>query len=487
MIGALYNGLSGILASSSAVNVASNNIANVNTIGHKSDQITFEDVMYQDGYYGKGVGEETVQKTFNQGSVKNTSNPYDFAIEGKGFFILNDPETNQNYYTRAGNFTESTEGILINSDGLEVMGIQTQIVATTSSNGKTAFEDTYTNHLASSIITQEDRTISINAKSTDYRETATDVGVSGQNYKSATSVISDVEALKSDYNEKLKLLESNPNEVSVASTFQQTTLTYSSYADDITNTNDYVELYIGNDLYRQNFDTDALTTMNKLADKISDIQGFTASFDEDTAMITVDNLIPGKNTKISSPTITSSAPLIETTDAVVGSGLAMVESSRDALNQAVQVAKAEFLDIQNSIPAANQDSLSLESINLQLTNIGLATYNDTVFSVSDDGLLLLTQGSNTYIAGRVSTAYFADEQSLKAEGGNLYSQTSESGEAKNADLLNTVTSNSVELSNTSVSAGLQKLLIAQRAFEASSKSITTSDDFLKTAIGLKTS
>ncbi|WP_428024117.1 flagellar hook-basal body complex protein [Arcobacter sp.] len=487
MISGLYNGLSGIFASSSAVNVASNNIANVNNIGHKEDQISFEDMMYKNGSYGKGVANEIIQKSFHQGGIKDTSNAYDFAIQGKGFFIVTDPETNESYYTRAGNFQESSDGTLINNEGFTVMGLQTQIISTTSSNDTVAFGDTYTKHLASSIITQEDRTVSINAKATDYTKTATDVGISGQNYKSATSVISDVEALKTNYNEKLKLLESNPNEVSVASTFQQTNLTYSNYNNELTNSNDFVELYLGTNLVRQYFDTDALTTMNKFADKISDLQGFTSSFDSATGTLTIDNLIPGNNTKISSPVINSSAPIIEVIDAVEGSGLAMVESARDALNSAVQLANAEFLDIQNGIPAPNQATLSLESINLKLTNIGLASYNDTSLSVSDDGILLLTQGTNTYIAGRVSTAYFPDEQSLKAEGSNLYSATKASGEAKNADTLNEVVSNSVEVSNISVSTGLQKLLIAQRAFEANSKSITTSDEFLKTAIALKTS
>lgn len=484
MNSSLYNGLSGIFASSSSVNVAANNISNVNTIGHKEDEISFQDMLYKNGSYGKGVSQETIEKTFRQGGIKDTDNPYDFAIEGKGYFIVNDIENNQTYYTRAGNFTESSDGTLVNSEGLVVQGVQTEIISTTSSNDITQFGDTYTKHLASSIITQEDRTISINAKATDYTKSATDVGVSGQNYKSATSIVSDIEILKTDYNQKLKLLESNPNEVSLASTNQQTNLTYTNYNTDLTKTNDVVELYLGNNLVRQYFDTDALTTMNKLSDKISDLQGFTSSFDSATGMLTINNLIPGDNTKVSSPTINSSAPIVEVIDAVEGSGLAMVESSRDALNSAVQLANAQFLDMQNGIPAPNQSSLSLEDINLKITNLGLASYNDTSLSVGDDGILYLTQGTNTYIAGRVSTAYFADEQSLKAEGSNLYSETTASGEPKNADLLNEVVSSSVEVSNISVSAGLTKLMIAQRAFEANSKSITTSDDFLKTAIAL---
>ncbi|MGB5919657.1 flagellar hook-basal body complex protein [Arcobacter sp.] len=486
MNSSLYNGLSGIYAASNYVDVTSNNIANVNTIAHKEDRISFADQMYQNGI-GKGVGTGTVNKTFRQGDVQDTNNQYDFAIQGKGFFILTDPKTDLAYYTRAGNFTKSNDGTLVNSQGLNVMGLQTKVISTTSSDGTTIFGDNYTQHLASSIITQEDRTISINAKATDYTKSATDVGVSGNNYKSSDSVISDIELLKTDYTNKLKLLESNPNEVSVPSTLQKTNIIYKDYKTDLKNADDALEINIGNLSIKQNYDTDPLTTMKKFADKISDIQGYTASFDEATNTLTIDNLVAGRNSKVTMPIITSSTGVISDIPAVKGTGLAMVESSRDALNSAVQLANAQFLDVQNGIPAPNQSTLELESINLQPTKIGLASYNDdTSFSVTSDGILLLTQGSNTYIAGRVSTAYFPDEQSLNPEGDNLYTQTKESGVAKNADTLNTVVSHSVEVSNINTAKALTKLIIAQRAFEANSKAITTSDSFLDTAIKLKT-
>ncbi|RXJ80067.1 flagellar hook-basal body complex protein [Arcobacter sp. F2176] len=485
MNGSLYNALSGISAASNYVDVTSNNIANVNTIAHKESRISFADLMYQNGE-GKGVGEGTINKTFRQGGVKDTNNPYDFAIQGKGFFVVTDPDTNKTFYTRAGNFLESKAGMLVNNQGLEVMGLQTKVISTTTSDGTTAFGDNYTMPLASAIITQEDRTLSINTKSTDYRDSATDVGVSGNNYKTANSVISDIELLKKDYTDKLKLLESNPNEVSVSSTFQESKIDYKDYETKLNNQNDVLRLNLGNVEIKQNFDTDALTTMKKLADQISDEEGYSASFDPATSTLTINNLVAGRNTKITSPTINATEATVDTVDAIKGSGLAMVESSRDALNQAVQLANAKFLDIQNGIPAPNQATLTLEPINLKLTNIGLASYNDTKFSVADDGVLLLTQGSNTYVVGRVSTVYFPDEQSLNAAGDNLYTQTKDSGEPKNADILNNIAANSVEVSNISTSTALTKLIVAQRAFEANSKSMTTSDDFLKTAIQLKT-
>jgi len=64
MISALYNGISGLDSFQKALNVESNNIANVNTIGFKSDRINFADMMYQDRL-GKGAATQSVQKDFS--------------------------------------------------------------------------------------------------------------------------------------------------------------------------------------------------------------------------------------------------------------------------------------------------------------------------------------------------------------------------------------------------------------------------------------
>jgi flagellar hook protein FlgE len=64
-------------------------------------------------------------------------------------------------------------------------------------------------------------------------------------------------------------------------------------------------------------------------------------------------------------------------------------------------------------------------------------------------------------------------------GDNKYSATEFSGTAYNADSVNTIKEKSLERSNVSYSSTLTSLMVYQRAYEASSKSITTSDDFLK--------
>jgi flagellar hook protein FlgE len=85
MIDAMYNGISGLNSSQTALNSESNNLANINTVAYKSDQISFADQMYQ-AQMGKGVKVDTIDKSFAQGNMKITNGTYDMAIKGQGFF-----------------------------------------------------------------------------------------------------------------------------------------------------------------------------------------------------------------------------------------------------------------------------------------------------------------------------------------------------------------------------------------------------------------
>ena len=70
MIGGLWNGLSGLNTYEKALNVESNNITNVSTVGHKADDVRFEDLLYQNGY-GNGSAVQSVEKIITQGGLQN--------------------------------------------------------------------------------------------------------------------------------------------------------------------------------------------------------------------------------------------------------------------------------------------------------------------------------------------------------------------------------------------------------------------------------
>lgn len=122
--------LSGLLASSNALNVISNNLANLNTIGFKDEQANFQDLFYQTlGTTGAGnpiqmgAGSQigSISSNFNNGNLQNTGVPTNVAITGNGFFVVRGPSGAMEF-TRAGNFSINAQGELVTTGGQNVMG-----------------------------------------------------------------------------------------------------------------------------------------------------------------------------------------------------------------------------------------------------------------------------------------------------------------------------------------------------------------------------
>ncbi|NQY25764.1 MAG: flagellar hook-basal body complex protein [Piscirickettsiaceae bacterium] len=117
--------LSGLNAAASDLNVKSNNIANVNTVGFKSSRAEFGDVFAVSAFgtssktaIGSGVVLSNVAQQFNQGNLEFTDNSLDLAISGEGFFAMAPTEdSGEIIYTRAGAFGINKDGFMVNSGG----------------------------------------------------------------------------------------------------------------------------------------------------------------------------------------------------------------------------------------------------------------------------------------------------------------------------------------------------------------------------------
>lgn len=485
MIGALWNGISGISTYDRAISVESNNVSNVNTVGHKLDNITFEDMLYKSGY-GKGVGTQSIDKQFTQGNIKPTNVNLDVAIEGNGFFIVSERSSGDIFYTRAGDFQQAEDGFLETQDYMKVLGLTPQSRTVTSSDvTDNIFSDEFSKNLASIDINSNKTVYNINARATDFYSSAVDDIESGNNYKTASSKINDVELMMSDYVEKLKLFQSSPNEQSLSSTIQSSQINFSSLLSQLIDENDYLSVTIDNSTIRQNFDTDVETTLKKLSDKISNVKGLTSSVDSNSGVLNIQGLVPGKEfTLIDASVNKEYVTVTKLQDATLGSGLSMVESSRNALKAAIENADAKFLEISNILTYGSNATIANNEINLRLNALGLVQDVKGDISISDDGFVYVSNNNNDFLVGKIETAGFKNVQGLSAAGGNNYNATKESGAAYNADDLNKVVSNSLENANVNFGNTLSTLLVYQKAFEANSKSITTSDDFIKTAIDM---
>ncbi len=124
-MGSFFTALSGLNADTTALDVVGNNLANMNTQGFKYSSVTFEDAMNQATaslQIGSGVATTNTNTNFNQGNIESTGQPLNLAIQGNGFFAVQDPSTNQIEYTRDGSFNLNSQGQLVTETGDLVQG-----------------------------------------------------------------------------------------------------------------------------------------------------------------------------------------------------------------------------------------------------------------------------------------------------------------------------------------------------------------------------
>ncbi len=124
---ALSAGVTGLQAHQKMLDIAGNNLANVNTTAFKSSRITFSELLNETlkkasqptsgvggtnpQQIGSGVGISGISPNMSQGNIINTGNPLDLAVEGEGYFVLSDGQ--QNVYTRGGSFAVDADSNLV--------------------------------------------------------------------------------------------------------------------------------------------------------------------------------------------------------------------------------------------------------------------------------------------------------------------------------------------------------------------------------------
>ena len=158
---ALYSSATGMQAQQLNLDTIANNLANVNTTGFKKSKIEFQDLLYQqsrpagaDGGAGNlvpsgtqvGAGSRVVStaKVFTQGTLSQTGEKLDIAIQGEGFFEIQRPD-GTSAYTRDGSFKLTSTGQVVTNDGLPVLsGFQPIPVGATSISVATTGEVTVT-------------------------------------------------------------------------------------------------------------------------------------------------------------------------------------------------------------------------------------------------------------------------------------------------------------------------------------------------------
>jgi flagellar hook protein FlgE len=137
MMRSFFNAVTGLNAYRTWMDITSDNLANVNTIGFKGSRPIFQDAIssvtiglntvtntMKSTTYGAGILVDSTQKLWTIGNFKQTGVNTDLAVQGRGLFIIKDPIGGTAYYTRDGQFRLSRDGYMVNSGGLKLQGFK---------------------------------------------------------------------------------------------------------------------------------------------------------------------------------------------------------------------------------------------------------------------------------------------------------------------------------------------------------------------------
>jgi len=414
--------LSGLTADATALSAIANNLANQNTTGYKDTQVLFSDLFYQNlGTTGSGdpiqlgagaqVG--SMPSMFTQGSVSSTGVPTDVAIQGNGFFVLQQDGITS--YTRAGNFSVDQNNYLVSADGQQVLGYPAVNGVVNTGQALAPLQ------LGAGTISPP---------------TATSTVTIDTNLDAAGTV----GGSDGTYSTPVQIYDSLGTAHTLTFTFTKTASNTWTYSASIP------------------------------ASDLNPINGNPQSGVLSTGTLTFDgngNLISDTNAGTLAPTINLAATNLADGASNLSFNWDLVNGNTPVITQVAGP---------SSTSSAEQDGASSGTL--------------TDFSIGADGTITGSfSNGKTAALGQLALASFANEQGLQRSGDTDYSETLASGQAVTGAPgtagRGTLSGGALELSNVDISSEFANLIVAQRAFEANAKAVTTFDTIMEDTINMK--
>jgi flagellar hook protein FlgE len=541
MMRSLYAAVSGLKGNQTYMDVIGNNIANVNTVGYKSSNVTFQDMLSQTlqgasspsgtqggtnpMQVGLGVGVGSISTNFTDGSTQSTGISTNLAISGDGFFVVGTP-TNQ-MYTRSGDFTTDQQGNFVNSAGYSVLGWSANasgVVDTTQPISALQIP------VGSTMAAKVSTTITL-AGNLNGGATALDAAtVSSNAAAAATAAASLVTAVGTSTNTATQTAVTAAQTAAAAAQTAAAAFASAATADakaaaaitalDAANAAVTAAKAAANavaaDTTMTSDDKAAAVTA---AAALSEATSATAATNDSAQPVSYDlydtqgnkYTLTGAITKtgVNSWTFIPSKTIIggtdgKTTVATVTGGSSTIKFNADGTFDTSTVFNALTIDPTGG-PYEGAGAFIVQPITLTTTPM-TQNGSDSTAKISDtdgyaagtlngktigtDGVIVgsFTNGK-TQAIGQVALAIFNNPDGLLSAGGNLYTKTTNSGEAQIGKAgtggRGKFTPGSLEMSNVDLAQQFTNMIVAQRAFQANSKIITTDDNMLEELVNLK--
>ena len=404
--------LSGLVASQDQLQSVSNNLANLDTVAYKEQNVSFADLFAQNVgsngaqdpiQQGAGVTISATTSNFSDGTPTPTNIAANMALSGNGFFVVQQPGGAQ-AYSRAGDFTQNPAGFLVSPSGALVMGYPAQNGVVNTSGAIQPIQ------ILSGTVVPGKATTTFNLPTNLNADTA--VGAPA-------------------FNSPLNIYDSLGNIHIMNVSFTKTAANTWSYTVNVPTA-----------------DTGAGSSV---------VASGNLTFDSSGALTSPTGTIPN----ISIPALTDgAAPMSLTWN----------------------------LNNSNGAPSITQTGTASASSGTQ-DGVQSGTLNN--FAIEADGTVngIFTNGT-TVALGQVALANFANTQGLVALGHNLYQQSPGSGQASvgvaGTGGRGTITGGSIEGSNVDTATEFAKMIVAQQAYQANAKTVTTFDQISQATIQMIT-
>ncbi|MBO5125674.1 MAG: flagellar hook protein FlgE [Spirochaetaceae bacterium] len=462
MMRSLYSGVSGMQNHQTRLDVIGNNVANVNTTGFKRGRVNFQDMISQQlsgaarpttevggvnpKEVGLGVMTASIDTIFTQGNLQSTGVSTDVAIQGNGFFILKNGE--ESFYTRAGAFGLDSEGTLVNpANGMRVQGWMAEEL-----NGEMVL------NTAGST---EDIIIPVGTK--DPAKATQNVDFACNLNKNTPEILdgaSEADIAKGTWATEQKIYDSFGNQHMLSVSFTrvvgnpnqwQATVTVNPDGEVPTETRVGLGTTDGTEnTFLVNFDNNG--TLLSVTDSAGNITN-----PEGEVVIQASFNVPEANPD------DAGNPYRQTLNINLGT----IGSQKNTITQSAS---------QSSTKAFYQDGYTMGYLdNFKIDSTGTIT---GVYS----------NGTNRII-GQLALASFTNQGGLEKAGENTYVESNNSGMANIGTSgiagKGSLLAGSLEMSNVDLTEQFTDMIVTQRGFQASSKTIQTADTLLDTVMNLK--
>jgi flagellar hook protein FlgE len=512
----MFIGVTGLEAYQNQIDVISNNIANVGTTGFKGQDVNFQDMLYQQQSYataptqetggvnpqdvGLGVKIGSIDTNFSQGGLQTTGVNTNLAMNGDGFFILQKPNGNGSpVYTRNGDFSLNSNGLLY--DGSSGMAVQGYMA------GK--------NGVITQTGTPGDITIPIGLQS---QAVGTGLNASEKFGPSGDSVF-DV-SMGGNVDQSQWSKEAAGVAAGTPGTGEPYTISTTIY-DSLGNAHLAQVIYTpdaaGATAAKNGLPT-SVANASGVAEKPASRWSVSVTFADGTKFTGINPATGAPNAAAAATGVVGFAYFDQNgqfinTSSQLGAGAALAGANVHANNAAASLADGNQLNVTAwgtgaadaaTAPTAGGPAPATGPIGLDFHSMTSLAGTDTANVIAQNGfaagiLSNITIGADGTISGafsngqtstlgQVAVATFQNENGLQRIGDSDFAETANSGLAEvgtaGTGRYGSMVSGSLEQSNVSIADEFTKMIAAQNAYQANSKSITTASEDLQTVIGL---